>query len=353
MPDLANPFPARALVTGATGLLGGHVVAGLLAAGSSVTALVRDAEKARRLLPASPELEVVTGDVTDSDSYRRHLRGVDAVFHTAAYYREYYEPGRDLAVLERTNVQAVEDLLYASAKADVPVVVHTSSMAVLGPGSVRSPADEETPPGALHRSNAYFASKIRAEATVARCVAVTGQRVPMILPGWMWGPGDAAPTNAGRQFLQVASGTMRAAPNAGHHLVDARDVADACLRAAVSGASCRRYLVAGRWYPLPQVYAEIAAAAGVTTPRTVSARLLLSLVGLLDLGTRALGRPGLNDVDGLRALVEGSRSRLSSARAERELGARFRPLVQTIHDEAAWYRDRGMLGAARTPTMTG
>lgn len=262
MPTSSTAVPSRSLVTGATGLLGSRVVTTLLDRGSAVTALVRDAERGRRLLPEHPGLTIVTGDITDVDSYRPHLPGIDVVFHTAAYFREYYQPGSDLAQLERTNVTAVEDLLLASAKADIPVVVHTSSVGVLGLGSVKSPADEDTAPGTAQRRNAYFASKVHAEATIARCTATTGQRVPLILPGWMW---------------------------------------------------------------------------------SVPARLILALVSLAEAPGRLRHRTGGGASAGLRSLVEGGRSRYTSARAQRELGVDFRPLAQTMRDEASWYRDHGML----------
>lgn len=64
------------LVTGATGRVGRHVVAGLLAAGTPVRAVARDPAAAR--LPAGTG--VVRGDLTDPASLAGHLDGVDAVF---------------------------------------------------------------------------------------------------------------------------------------------------------------------------------------------------------------------------------------------------------------------------------
>ncbi len=67
---------SRVLVTGATGRVGGEVVAGLPAAGAEVRALTRDPPAAR--LPA--EVEVVAGDLTLPESLEAGLAGVDAVF---------------------------------------------------------------------------------------------------------------------------------------------------------------------------------------------------------------------------------------------------------------------------------
>jgi dihydroflavonol-4-reductase len=340
--DDPEPVPTRSFVTGATGLLGSRIVEQLLAGGGEVTALVRDRRRAAALLPDHPGLTVVTGDITELDSYRDHLRGKAAVFHTAAYFREYFQPGPDLDQLDRVNVQAVEELLLASAAAGIPVVVHTSSTTVLErrPGRV---IDEDSRPARDQPPNAYRDSKVRAETVVARCVERTGLRVPLVLPGWMWGPGDAGPTAAGRLFLAVGRGELRAVPSAGNHIVDARDVAGACLRAAAHGSSGRRYVVAGHWHPLAIVCAEIATVCDRPLPRVVPVWATLAFTTVLEWQARLRGRLPIATRVGVRTLVEGDQVRYSSARAERELGVGFRPLAQTIGDEAAWYRDHGFL----------
>jgi dihydroflavonol-4-reductase len=342
MAQSIEKVPARSLVTGATGLLGSRLVEQLLDAGGTVTALVRDQERAERLLPSHPGLRVEHGDVTDLASYRRHLSGVDAVFHTAAYFREYSLPGYDLDLLDRTNVAAVEELLLACAEAAVPVVVHTSSAAVLGTEGL-TVIDEDAPSAGDRQANAYWASKVRAEAVVSGCVKRTGLRVPLVLPGAMWGPGDAGPTQAGRTFLAVARGELRAVPVAGNHVVDARDVAYACIRAAESGESLRRYLVAGTWWALPALCAEIAAQTGRPAPRSVPGRLALTVATALEWQAKLRGRPPVARRETVKMLLERSRLRYSSARAERELGVRFRPVEQTVADQAAWYREQGLL----------
>jgi len=338
-----NGAPGRVLVTGATGLLGGNVVRALLQRGTEVVALVRDQDRAARLLPASDGLRLAVGDVTDPRSVRAALTGVDAVVHTAAYFREYYQPGADLDLLRRTNVAAVEDLLRAATDASVPVVVQVSSTTTLGLGARDRPADEDTPPDAGAGRNAYRASKIEAEEVIARFLRGGGPRVPLVLPAWMWGPGDAGPTSAGRLFLAVARGELRAVPRAGNHVVDARDVAEACLLAALRGESGRRYAVAGRWYTMADLCAGIARAAGVAPPRQVPANAALLVAGALEAQARLRGRPPVATRAGVQVLREGNRRHVSSARAERELGVSFRPLEKTLGDEAEWYRAGGAI----------
>src|SRR5260370_33106370 len=88
----------------------------------------------------------------------------------------------------------------------------------------------------------------------------------VIVPAWMWGPGDAAPTASGRLFLAVARGELGAVPRVGSQIVDARDVAAAAIHAITGGAYGRHYIVGGGWHPLPAVTRQIAAAAGRARP---------------------------------------------------------------------------------------
>jgi nucleoside-diphosphate-sugar epimerase len=347
-PPPTEPTGLRSVVvTGATGLLGNAVVERLLAGGTEVTAVVRDAGRARTLLPRHPALRLVTGDITDITSYAGDLRGADAVIHTAAYFREYYQPGHDLELLYRTNVQAVEDLLKAAVHAGVPAVVHTSSIAVLGGGDAQSPGDEDTPNGAPDQDNHYRSSKIRAERMIAGFTKEHGLRVPLVLPGWMWGPGDAGPTSAGRLFLAVARGEIKALPTAGNHVVDARDVAAVCVAAATRGASGRRYIAGGTWHPLHDICAAVVRASGTgTVPRKLPPAAAVPLASVLEWQAKARGRQPVATRTGMRVLLEGHHRRVSSARAGHELAAAFRPLKQTIADQAAWHRAQGQLPAA-------
>ncbi|MEV1007064.1 NAD-dependent epimerase/dehydratase family protein [Streptomyces sp. NPDC049881] len=345
---MTGPVLRRVVVTGATGLLGTAVVGRLLAGGSEVVALVRDPDKARRLLPDGEGLTVAAGDITDPASYRHALAGADAVIHTAAYFREYYQPGADLPLLFRTNVDAVTDLLRAAVDNSVPVVVQTSSINTLAPGTPETPADESAPPPPDWERNAYRASKVRAERAITEFLGEGGRdlRVPLVLPGWMWGPGDSGPTSAGRLFLSVAKGALRAVPRAGNHVVDARDVADACVRAAESGQSLRRYIVAGRWQRLSATTQGVADAVGVSAPREIPAAAALTFATLLETSAKLRRREPVATREGVRVLLDGNRTRISSARVQNELGVTFRPLSETFADEAAYYRATGLLAPA-------
>ena len=113
-----------ALVTGATGLVGSHIVERLLRDGWRVRALVRS---------PSPELtalgvETVLGDVLDADRVAGAAAGIDVIFHTAAAVmsRGGWETFR------RLNVDGTRNVIAAAARASARLM-HLSSVAVYGP----------------------------------------------------------------------------------------------------------------------------------------------------------------------------------------------------------------------------
>src|SRR2546427_7783833 len=81
------------LVTGASGLVGSHVVEALVARGETVRALVRPASRAAALRLGA---EAVAGDVTDPAVWQRAAHGVRAIVHAAAIVQRRAPRGRDL-----------------------------------------------------------------------------------------------------------------------------------------------------------------------------------------------------------------------------------------------------------------
>jgi dihydroflavonol-4-reductase len=332
----------RVVVTGSTGLLGSNVVGEFLDRGVEVVAIVRDDDRARRLLGDRDGLQRVVGDVLSADALIPVLRGADAVVHTAAYFREYYQRGYDPLLLERTNVTAVSQLVAAANHADVAVFLHISSSGTIGRAPTGELADEDTAPARTSRRNRYYASKVNADAVIDSLRDQHGLQIPVVVPGWMWGPGDGAPTASGQMFLSVAHGLSAGVPRVSAHIVDARDVAHACVQAAAR-AHNRRYVVAGQRQSLPAVCAQVAQLYGVGAPRAVPPSVALAASGLLQLTDQLRGRASLVTPRGTRVLLEANKQHISSLRAQTELGVTFRPIGQTLADEAHWFARHGQI----------
>ncbi len=101
----------RTLVTGATGTVGGAVVQQLLAGKREVRALVRDAKRARPLVPEAVEL--IEGDVTDAAACARAVAGCGAVYHTAGLPEQWL---RDHTQFTRVNVDGSRNLGEAAGR---------------------------------------------------------------------------------------------------------------------------------------------------------------------------------------------------------------------------------------------
>src|SRR5579871_1559406 len=237
----------RAFVTGATGLLGSNLVGALLEHGHEVRGLVRSPEKAQRIFPGG-KIELVTGNVRDVATFSGALAGCDALFHTAAYFREYYQPGDHKAMLEKINVQGTVDLLIAAEKQRVKKAVHISSGGVIGKRPDGNPSNENTLPDDHTSSNLYFASKLDAELAIKRFLKERTLPVTMILPSWMWGPGDSGPNAAGKLLLDFMNQKLPGVVDGGTSIVDVRDVAAATVSAVDRGKSGERYIVGGSYF---------------------------------------------------------------------------------------------------------
>src|SRR2546429_2558416 len=122
------------LVTGASCLVGSHVVEALVARGETVRAVVRRASRAaaRRLGAGA-----VAGEVTDPAVWQRAAHGVRAIVHAAAIVQRRASWERYVAV----NVEGTR-LAAAAARATRVRLVHISSVAVYG-GSAAYPSTPE------------------------------------------------------------------------------------------------------------------------------------------------------------------------------------------------------------------
>ncbi len=113
----------QAFVTGSTGLLGNNLVQLLVEQGYKVKALVRSKTKAAKLF-GDLDVSLVEGDMLDIDSFASELVGCNVLFHTAAYFREYYQPGNHWEMLENINVKGTIKLLTAAEKQGIKKVIY-------------------------------------------------------------------------------------------------------------------------------------------------------------------------------------------------------------------------------------
>ncbi|MFS2217732.1 SDR family oxidoreductase [Telluria sp. Tellsp104] len=331
-----------AFVTGATGLLGNNLVRELVWRGVTVKALVRSAAKGQQQFAGLAGVELVTGDMANVAAFADQLQGCDVVFHTAAFFRDNYKGGNHWKELERINVEGTASLIEQAYRAGVRRFVQTSSIGVLQ-GERGAPIDE-TCLRELGDADDYYRSKILADRAVLRFLANhSDMHASLVLPGWMWGPADIGPTSSGQFVNDVVRGKLPGLVPGSFSVVDARDVAQAHIAAALHGQRGERYLAAGRHMTMRQLVPLLGKIANVRTPtRELPLPLLYVLAAVQEVYARISGRPVLLSLATVRLMVkEAGRTHFNHAKSERELALTFRPFERTVADTVTWYRSQG------------
>lgn len=229
----------RVGITGATGLLGRHLVDAVRASGREPVAVVRPTSAADRL--AARGVDVRRATLDDPGALRGAFAGLDAVVACAARYTMAREPW---SAFEGPNVLGVVHTLRAAADAGVGRVVHVSSTAVYRPPPRGGPSvlDEDAPRlTAADRGRAYAITKAMGEDRAWRLAEALGLALTVVRPCNLYGAGD-------RQLLprldRLRRGPLLVLPRVGLPLVHARDAADALV------AGLDRPVAIGRAYNL-------------------------------------------------------------------------------------------------------
>ena len=186
-----------ALVTGATGFLGRHVVEQLVARGDQVRALCR------RQQPDLVKLgvEVVSGDIRDRASVVQACQGIDAVFHVAAItniwgrWRDFYE----------TNTLGTEYVIDGCRQHGVSKLIYTSSPSVTYNGQDQLGVDESAPYPTSWYCH-YPHSKALGEQSVLKANNPSCLKTCSLRPHLIWGPRDE--NLFGRLIEQARSGKL-------------------------------------------------------------------------------------------------------------------------------------------------
>ena len=328
----------RALLTGATGFVGGHVLRALLDEGATVRCMARDPRRFRQ--PPSGEVEVVRGDLRRRDEVERAVAGCEVVFHCAADYRLY---ARRKADLYESNVEGTRNVLASSARAGVERVVYTSSVGALGLTKDGSPADEETPVELLDMIGHYKRSKFLAER-VADEWSANGLPLVTVNPSTPVGEGDLKPTATGQLIVDFLNRRVPAWVDTGLNLVDVRDVARGHLLAAEKGRMGEKYILGNRDMSLREIYRTLARIADLPEPRLRLPHAVPLVYAALDtLAARVLRREPRVALESVR--LARHKMYFSAARAVRELGLPQSPVEAALQRAVDWYRANGYVEA--------
>jgi dihydroflavonol-4-reductase len=352
-----------ALVTGGNGFIGAHVVRALVARGTHVRVLVRDGADLRALAGADDSLgngadgsalagrdtpaidavdcELVTGDLRDSASVERAVRGCDEVYHVAADYRLWVI---DEAPMYAANVDGTRNLLVAARRASVAKIVHTSTVGALGIGA-DGLGREDTPVALDNMIGPYKRSKFLAEQ-VAIDAAREGLPVVIVNPSTPVGALDYKPTPTGRIIVDFLNRRMPVYLETGLNLACVEDVAKGHLQAAARGRIGEKYILGGENLTLEAMLQRLAAISGLPAPRiripyAVAYGFALGAEAVARTITRRAPRASLTEVRMARKKMF-----FDSSKACAELGYAPHPIDDGLARAIEFFRSIGTARAA-------
>jgi dihydroflavonol-4-reductase len=325
----------KIFLTGATGFVGHHVAKALAAEGAELRLLVRKTSNLKNLEGIAGE--TLTGDLSNPESIRNAMAGVDAVVHVAADYRLWIP---DPAAMYKANVDGTRELLRLAREAGVKRVVYTSSVATMHFRTDGIVINEETPVSLADMVGHYKRSKFLAEQEAIKA-ADAGQQVIILNPTSPIGSNDAKPTPTGRIFLDFLNGKFPAYMDTGLNLVDVSEVAHAHVLALTKGKPGRRYILGGENLTLKQILDKMSAITGIPSPTVKIPFAVAATYAFFEeiITGRIRGKEPRATLEEVR--MGRKKMFASSARAQQELGFRILPVYPAMRAAIEWFRANG------------
>lgn len=327
---------ARALVTGATGFIGGHIVDVLQNQGHDVTALVRATSDTTHL--REREVRLATGDVTDPESLRVASAGMDWVFHTAAVVGTYgkWEHFREVGVRGTKNV------IDAASSAGASRFIHLGSIAVYGTRPSGVAATEDTPYDERpERWNHYVREKVLSEKLLWKAHAEGRIQATSFRPSVVVGPRDR---NAIPRTLSIIKSPLGAlAGKASNRLptVVVEELAAAIAKSADQDVAIgKAYNLSGRdpitQHEFMRLYAEAAGLKPLT--RTAPYSVALTMAGTVETLFRLARRKNEPFITRIVVAIAGHDYEIDCSRAAADLGWEGKAdYADAIRRSVEWY----------------
>lgn len=325
------------LVTGATGHLGANLVRTLLDRGEKVRAFVRTQSDLSAL--EGLDVELAYGDLRDIPSIRKALKGVEKLYHTAAFVSIR---NGDRQQLFDVNILGTRYLMQEARRAGVGRVVHTSSFGAVGINP-NGASNEQWTVSPFELATDYERTKAISEYDVLQ-EALRGLDVTIVNPAGIVGPWDFRPSLLGRTIIDFAKSKMHAYVRGAFNFVPVQDVVAAELLAMENGQKGERYLIAGNYHSIDEILDWLHELSGGKRPKAAIPPLLMQTIALLkDPIERRFfpdKMPRFN-YHSIRLLNSGKRA--DSTHIQHQLGLKPTPTRQAFADALTCFQARGVI----------
>jgi dihydroflavonol-4-reductase len=319
----------KALVTGASGFTGSHLVKALAQQGHEVAGFVRRSSNVSRL--ADTPVQFAYGDITDRDALKAAMTDVDWVFHTAAYV--------DLGLvneteMERVNVQGTRTVVEVaqslrSEQASKPVkLVYCSTIGVYGDTQGQA-IDETFQRTQTDFSSAYDRTKYAAQQLVDQA-AQAGLPIVSLMPSGILGPDDP---HFGPVFQLFLSGKLKLWPGGDRvtGVVHVDDLVAAMILAAERGKTGEHYIISSGDLTTEEMFGLLSQATGISAPEEAPRSLVRLAGNILDpIGRLLKWNPPLSR-ERVHYIYDRC-VRVNAQKARQELGWQPRSVEKTLQD---------------------
>lgn len=315
-------------LTGATGFIGRRLARQLREAQHEVNALVRPSSDTVELKKLGAV--IVCGDVTDKESMRAAMSGVDGVFHLAAWYKIGAGERR---LAEAVNVAGTRNVLELVKELKIPKAVYTSTLAVNS--HTRGVIVDESYRYFGPHLSIYDETKWRAHYEVAIPMMQEGLPLVIVQPGLVYGPGDESlVAQALRLYLL---GRLPVAPReTAFCFAHVEDVARGLLLAMEKGRVGENYFICGPPMTFTEALSICEGITGKKAPKFLVPPLAMKaasvIAGLLG---RVVRLPELYTAEALRVNA-GTTYLGSDAKARQELGFSTRPIEEGLRETLSY-----------------
>jgi nucleoside-diphosphate-sugar epimerase len=319
---------AKYFVTGATGFIGGEIVKQLVGRGHKVAALVRSPGKAAMLKALG--IEIYPGDITDRETLKAPMTGVDGVFHVAAWYKV----GVKEPLADQINIDGTRNVLTTMRTLEIPRGVYTSTLAVFSDTRGAVP-DEAYRYDGPHLSE-YDRTKWIAHYRVAVPKMEEGLPLSIVMPGLVYGPGD--PSAMHTALVDLLRGRLPMTPaKTAFCWAHLEDTARGHILAMEQGKPGETYIIAGPRHTFEYAFDLAASIAKVRAPMLhPGPHAMRAMAAVMSGVGRLVTLPPAFTPEALRVLA-GTTYFGSNEKAVRELGYSPRPLeegmAQTLEHE--------------------
>ncbi len=260
-------------VTGASGLVGSHLIQSLLAKGKKVRALYRQAVP---VFAGSEQCDWVKGDILDPIGLTAALDGVDYVYHCAAIVS--FAPGAAAKMLH-SNVEGTANVVNACLAQAVKKLIFVSSVAALGRIRENEAINESMHWTPATSNSVYGQSKYLAELEVWRAME-EGLPMAIVNPVIILGAGDW--NNGSSGIFKSAYNEFPWYTNGMSGFVDVLDVVDAMQLLMESNITGQRYVLSAENLPYRTIFNTIASAFNKRPPSKKVTPLLANIVWRLE-----------------------------------------------------------------------